>query len=153
MERKLQYFSEPEFSPGTSPMGSRPGSPIMSDTEYEISGKSGKRASISDQKSNEAEQSWEWGQLPSSTTPSHKSAEKSSKSEKLKVKINNEEIENSKAKRKGWGISSYLFGGQTKKESNEEAPGVYLDDLKGDDEEMLKIYLGETRTRSNTISR
>ena len=73
------------MSPVTSPMGSRPGSPVMSDTEFET----GKRGSISGQITGssggsgkkEAEQSWEWGQLPSSTTPTH---QKTSKSEKVK---------------------------------------------------------------------
>ena len=32
----VQYFSEPEMSPVTSPIGSRPGSPILSDTGMEI---------------------------------------------------------------------------------------------------------------------
>jgi len=157
-ERKYQYFSEPEISPGTSPMGSRPGSPILSDTEFET-GKGQKRGSISASggagKEAAAEQSWEWGKLPSSITPSHH--KETSKSEKkikaLENNTTNEEDENKR--RSGWGISNYLFGGHSKKRdpNAEEAPGVYLDDLKGDDEEMLKIYLGETRTRSNTISR
>merc|ERR1712156_520942 len=81
IERQFSYFSEPEISPGTSPMGSRPGSPVMSDTEFET----GKRGSISTSGGGsgkkEAEQSWEWGQLPSSTTPTH---QKTSKSEKVK---------------------------------------------------------------------
>merc|ERR1712008_358949 len=73
IERQFNYFSEPEISPGTSPMGSRPGSPdnVMSDSEFET----GKRGSISGSGGSggkkEAEQSWEWGQLPSSITPTH----------------------------------------------------------------------------------
>ena len=29
------YYSEPEMTPMTSPLGSRPGTPVLSDTEYE----------------------------------------------------------------------------------------------------------------------
>ena len=82
----LSYiFSEPEISPGTSPMGSRPSSPdmVMSDTEFET----GKRGSISGSGGSggkkEAEQSWEWGQLPSSITPTHgKNSNKNSEKNK-----------------------------------------------------------------------
>lgn len=148
LERKLQYFSEPEISPGTSPMGSRPGSPVMSDTEFETKGK---RGSISGApgagNSKEAEQSWEWGKLPSSTTPQH-SKDMNKKEKKANADVNADQIKSGS----GWGISEYLFGRQSKDKKNiDEAPGVYLDDLKGDDEEMLKIYLG-SRPRTNTMS-
>ena len=133
IERKLQYFSEPEISPGTSPMGSRPGSPVMSDTEFET----GKRGSVSgpsggQKKASEAEQSWEWGQLPSSTTPQH--SKDGLKKDKKDAK------EGSEGKKGGWGISDYLFGRNSKQnvaaKTASEAQGVYLEDLK-DDEEML----------------
>ena len=42
--KNTQYFSEPELSPSTSPMGSRPSSPICSDTEFE----SAKRERVKD---------------------------------------------------------------------------------------------------------
>merc|ERR550532_3280198 len=147
IEKRLQYFSEPELSPGTSPMGSRPGSPVMSDTEYEIRDRSSSaRNSLPGSKkdSNASEQSWEWGQFPQNT-PQHTSEDK-------KVKKSNQTVDDTAAQNKsGWGISSYFFGG--KKESSnkaQEAQGVYLDDLKDVDEEMLKIYVGASRTRNNT---
>jgi phosphatidate phosphatase LPIN len=120
----------------------------MSDTEFET----GKRGSVSgpsggQKKASEAEQSWEWGQLPSSTTPQH--SKDGLKKDKKDAK------ESSEGKKGGWGISDYLFGRNSKQnvaaKTASEAQGVYLDDLK-DDEEMLKIYLG-SRTRSNTISK
>ena len=144
---KPQYFSEPEISPGTSPMGSRPPSPILSDSEYETRGH---RGSIT-KKETAAEQSWEWGQLPTSTTtPQHS---KEAKTEKSGLEgTSKEAVEKSGS---GSGIISYLFGGQSKnKKPEDEAPGMYLDDLiekQNDDEEMLKIYLG-SRSRNETIS-
>ena len=136
IEKRLQYFSEPELSPGTSPMGSRPGSPVMSDTEYEIRDRSSSaRNSLPGSKkdSNASEQSWEWGQFPQNT-PQHTSEDK-------KVKKSQTVDETAAQNKSGWEISSYFFGG--KKESSnkaQEAQGVYLDDLKDVDEEMLSLH-------------
>merc|ERR1712223_1954995 len=129
--------------------GSRPGSPVMSDTEFET----GKRGSISTSGGGsgkkEAEQSWEWGQLPSSTTPTHPKTNKNEKNNKDGVLGDSEEP--GKSGSAGWGI----FGGwglgagkKSNKEEDDEQPGVCLDDLKNDDPEMLNIYLGRNRTRS-----
>ena len=139
IEKRLQYFSEPEGSPVGSPMGSRPGSPVMSDTEFEI-----KRNSLggpSKKDSNANEQSWEWGQLPQNT-PQHTSEDK-------KVYKKSQTVDESTGgKNSGWGFS-YLFGGK-KEVSKVQEQGVYLDDLKDVDDEMLKIYVG-SRTRNNTV--
>jgi len=140
IEKRLQYFSEPEGSPVGSPMGSRPGSPVMSDTEFEI-----KRNSLggpSKKDSNANEQSWEWGQLPQNT-PQHTSEDK-------KVYKKSQTVDESVqgGKNSGWGFS-YLFGGK-KEVSKVQEQGVYLDDLKDVDDEMLKIYVG-SRTRNNTV--
>jgi phosphatidate phosphatase LPIN len=143
MERQLQYYSEPEISPGSSPMGSRPGSPVSSDTEYETRGQRGSKEG----KEASEQQSWEWGKLPSSTTPQHKES-KSNKAEEAAKKEVGDEAAN-KDKSGGWGFSYLFRGGQPKKKAGgeDEKPGVYLEDLKGDDEEMMKIYLG-SRHRS-----
>ena len=61
----VDYFSEPENI--TSPMGSRPGSPIMSDSEL-MSESSGLRKKRENEGKERGEQKWEWGQLPSTTT-------------------------------------------------------------------------------------
>ena len=86
----------------------------------------------------------------STTTPQHS---KEAKTEKSGLEgASKESVEKSGS---GSGIISYLFGGQSKnKKSEDEAPGMYLDDLiekQNDDEEMLKIYLG-SRSRNETIS-
>ena len=125
----MQYFSEPEMSPVTSPMGSRPGSPVLSDTEFES-----QRRAEEQQQLDENEQSWEWGKLPtnSPSTPDR------AKSEDLKK-------DEEKTESRGWGLS-YLWRGSGKQKAKEEA--VYLEDLK-DDEEMLKIYVGSHPQQQN----
>ena len=144
IEKRLQYFSEPELSPVTSPMGSRPGSPVMSDTEFEIRNSARNSLPGSKKASDASEQSWEWGQFPQNT-PQH-----TSDSDKKVYKKSQTVDETAAQNKSGWGISSYFFGGK-KESSNKaaEAQGVYLDDLKDVDEEMLKIYVG-SRTRNQT---
>merc|ERR1711953_559800 len=123
IEKRLQYFSEPELSPVTSPMGSRPGSPVMSDTEFEIRNSARNSLPGSKQTSDANKKVYKKSQTVDETAAQNKS---------------------------GLGISSYFFGGK-KESSNKaaEAQGVYLDDLKDVDEEMLKIYVG-SRTRNQT---
>ena len=129
---KPQYFSEPEISPANSPNGSRPPTPtgILSDTEYETRSHRGSISSMS-KKEAAAEQSWEWGQLPTSTSPQHS---KEVKSESMNSKDVN--------KSGGSGFISYLFGGPSKKKDIDDDKGVYLDDLINKDDEELKLYLG-----------
>jgi len=150
IERQFNYFSEPEISPGTSPMGSRPGSPenCLSDSEFET----GKRGSISGQISGssggsgkkEAEQSWEWGQLPSSTTPTQPKTNKNEKNNKGEG-CDSEEL--GKTESGGWGIFG-MFGSKNKNRESDNQPGIYLDDLQTADKEIAEIYLGRNRTRS-----
>jgi len=150
IERQFNYFSEPEISPGTSPMGSRPGSPdnVMSDSEFET----GKRGSISGSGGSggkkEAEQSWEWGQLPSSITPTHgKNSNKNSEKNKQDDGIDpaGKNIEPAP----GW--FGGLFGSKKNREDDHQ-PGIYLDDLQQEiqaNTEIAEIYLGSrNRTRS-----
>ena len=77
---QIQYFSEPEtYSPITSPLGSRPGSPIMSDSEIMSSESSELRKTRENEEKERGEQSWEWGKLPSTTTtPAQDKARKAS---------------------------------------------------------------------------
>ncbi len=63
---RMDYYSEPEMSPMVmSPIGSRPATPILSDTEYETNRSAPGTAEASD-----GQQSWEWGQLPTTSTSS-----------------------------------------------------------------------------------
>ena len=65
----VQYFSDPEnYSPINSPIGSRPGTPIMSDSEIMSSESSVLKKARENEGKERGEQSWEWGQLPSTTT-------------------------------------------------------------------------------------
>ncbi len=59
------YFSEPDLSPSTTPVGSRPPSPVLSDSELEV----GQRVTVGPAAVKQEEQSWEWGQLPTTMTP------------------------------------------------------------------------------------
>ena len=75
----VHYFSEPEtYSPITSPIGSRPGSPIMSDSEI-MSESSERKKTRKDEEKEKGQQSWEWGQMPSTaTSPSQEASRKAS---------------------------------------------------------------------------
>ena len=144
---RMQYFSEPEITPGTSPMGSRPSTPVMSDTEFETQSRSNDAGEAT-------EQSWEWGQLPN-TTPQHHSKNPGNSSDSKKNKNQTEgskdaEGDDDAAKRNSGWLTSFFRGSDkssnnAKKEEN-TMPGVYLDEIKGDDEEMLKIYVGRHRS-------
>ena len=62
-----QYFSEPEMTPPTtSPMGSRPATPVLSDSELEVGQRTATAGSANVKR--DEQQSWEWGQLPTSST-------------------------------------------------------------------------------------
>jgi len=58
------YFSEPDLSPVTSPVGSRPPSPVLSDSELEVA----QRVTVTAGANKQEEQSWEWGKLPTTST-------------------------------------------------------------------------------------
>lgn len=121
--KTTQYYSEPEMM---SPEGSRPNTPISSDTEYET------KRQISE------EQSWEWGKLPntSSPSPSKGMIHKENSDSKLDTR-NKAGKDEGDSRQRSWTFSFW----KSKNESKRQTDGVYLDDLK-DDEEMMAIYLG-----------
>ena len=114
-------------------MGSRPGSPdnVMSDSEFET----GKRGSISGSGGSggkkEAEQSWEWGQLPSSITPTHgKNSNKNS--EKNKQDGDSDGIDPAgKNIEPAPGWFGGLFGSKKNREDDHQ-PGIYFSNLQRD---------------------
>lgn len=146
------YFSEPDLTPVTSPIGSRPPSPVLSDSELEVP----QRMNASAAASVKEEQRWEWGQLPTTTTPAEQKQQErqnesntqgsssNQKSDKSGEK-NNKEGQKAGTEGAGWGLS-YLWRSKPKNEKQsgiqEEKTGIYLDDLKDDDAEMLQIYVG-----------
>jgi len=68
------YFSEPELSPVTSPVGSRPSSPILSDSELEVGQRSAAPGPVGVK---QEEQRWEWGQLPTKSSSAKKESKDS----------------------------------------------------------------------------
>ncbi len=153
---RVDYFSEPEMSPVASPLGSRPGTPnILSDSEYETKQRQPSASSEADDGA--TQQSWEWGKLPS--MPNQVAA--------AGAKEQKEDAEKALSKAKGEGKAEGGAGGKeikrqrtwtfslwskTNKEEGDKEEGaasrggVYLDDIK-DDQEMLSIYVGSSSHR------
>ncbi len=154
----VEYFSEPEM---ISPRGSRPSTPVLSDTEYET-----KRSDLKKKTTGAAvaaaaaaaaaaggEQSWEWGKLPQPTGDSGSDTVDSEKSKDVEANKESAESEDAGMKRRWtfsslWrsgGSSAGSAAGQNKKK---DGPGKYLDELK-DDEEMMAIYVGSVGKRNS----
>ena len=107
-------------------------------SEYETRGHRGSISSSS--KKQEEQQSWEWGQLPTSATPQHHSKE--SKNSELAGGNSKEHVIDKSANAPGGpGLISYLFGGQSSKKKVDDVPGMYLDDLEKADEEVNIVFL------------
>lgn len=154
-----QYFSEPEMTPaGGSPKGSRPETPvvsslinntelkalkaedILSDTEFE------KERADEEKEDNmsENQEVWNWGELPTTiSAPAAKDHQGQTEAKKEQESKAEEE-----KRQKSWTFSFWKSQNEGKGKSNN--PGVYLDDLKDDDEEMMAIYLG---SRSSSKAR
>jgi len=113
----FHYFSDQEE--GSSPMTSRPCSPVLSDSEFE-------------KKNKDEVPAWKWGELPSPIGHnSHKIV--------TQVSMSDKKDKNAEDERKR---SSWWWGGEKRKGS--ETPGITLDDLtKGGhvDPELAAIYL------------
>ena len=106
-------------------------------SEYETRGHRGSISSSS--KKQEEQQSWEWGQLPTSATPQHHSKE--SKNSELAGGNSKEHVIDKSANAPGGpGLISYLFGGQSSKKKVDDVPGMYLDDLEKADEEVNIVF-------------
>ncbi len=148
---RMDYYSEPEMSPIMSPIGSRPATPILSDSEYET--KQHGTQSVSDEDG--TQQSWEWGQMPTSTvqtvaqgvTQGMGQRRKASTDTKVAVGEEGEQDEKSKDSKRyrSWTFSLWSKSKETEEQGRKakDAPGVYLDDIK-DDQEMLSIYVGSS---------
>lgn len=91
--------------------------------------------------SKDGEQSWEWGQLPTTQGDKKSEAQASGKSDA-------EKQQQSKDKRdRRW---TFSFWKSSQKEDCTSVQGMYLDDLK-DDEELLSLYVGSTRRDQHGI--
>ena len=147
----IQYFSDPEsYSPKASPMGSRSGSPIMSDSEI-MSESCVLKKTREDEGKERGEQSWEWGKLPTTTTKpqdkiSKTSIEESDKTEEPKTETSTEDS--------GWkflwfrGRSESSNKGSKEEDkppkedtkNDETQTGVTLESLKTDED--IRKYIG-----------
>jgi phosphatidate phosphatase LPIN len=146
----MDYFSEPEM---TSPQGSRPPTPVQSDTEYETK-REKKKSAVA------GEQSWEWGKLPMSAKDAaakdaaakdEKDGQKSEEDGATKINVDSTDGAAGGSKRR-WTFSSFWKSGENNSKNRDRrqvgVPGVYLDDLK-DDEEMMAIYVGSVGRRTS----
>ena len=114
------YFSEPDLTPTTSPVGSRPSSPVLSDSELEV----GQRVTVGPAPVKQEEQSWEWGQLPTKLSQADQEAKESSQTAPIPAS-SNREIEGSGQDPKkeaksgeGTGWVSYFWRGRQKSEKS-----------------------------------
>ncbi len=152
---RMDYYSEPEMSPITSPIGSRPATPILSDSEYETKQR-GNQSTVYD--ADRTQQSWEWGQMPTSAAQAAVQAaaqgaahgRKASTDAKAAAREEGEQDEKSKDSKRyrSWTFSLWSKSKETEEQGGKakDAPGVYLDDIK-DDQEMLSIYVGSSSHR------
>ena len=147
----LQYFSEPEVE--TSPMASRPSSPVQSDTEFEAA----KREE--DAAEEDTEQSWEWGQMPTNPVEPNKSRSRhasggqGSKGDPTTPPSSISPVTQVAEKAEsgtGSGWSLWWGGSKTPSKNNPEN-AVYLDDLK-DNEQMMKKFIGSHLYNKNMKS-
>ncbi|KAK6168129.1 hypothetical protein SNE40_022017 [Patella caerulea] len=125
-------LSDPELSPISSPVASRPPSP-KSDTEVD------RQRAEETQHSMLLEESatWDWGDFP-----------KPPSSEALSTLVSQSD-EEAKSSQDAKNVQSGKLFKLWKRESSmkqQEADGVYLDDLQLDDPEIAKLYLGSPRS-------
>lgn len=117
----FHYFSDQEE--GSSPMTSRPCSPVLSDSEFE-------------KKNKDEVPAWKWGELPSPV---------GHHSHNIVTQVSDKKDKNSEDERKR--SSSWWSWGEKRKGS--DTPGIRLDDLtKGGqvDPELAAIYLSPSNT-------
>lgn len=115
------YFSEPDLTPTTSPVGSRPPSPVLSDSELEV----GQRVTVGPAPVKQEEQSWEWGQLPTKLSQADQELKESSQTAQIIPTSSNRQIEGSNQDSKkeaksgeGTGWVSYFWRGRQKSEKS-----------------------------------
>lgn len=122
----IHFFSDTELASGKSPHGSRPQTPIQSDSEYEMSNRIDSNAVKNDIMTNSA--SWKWGELPTQDTIVHQS-------------FDTEDAKQA-AQRNSMLSNMFSFMKQSKKLRNSTSEGVYLSDIdaKGMDPKMMDLY-------------
>lgn len=127
----IHFFSDTEVQSGLSPRGSRPSTPIQSDTEFEVSQR--EKNDESSLMSNSA--SWKWGELP--TQPEE---------------IPGQTKEDAKqAQRNSMLGGMFSFMKQGRKLRKNASEGLYLEDLENDaiDPEVAALYFPQHQRRSS----
>lgn len=122
----IHFFSDTEIA--NSPCGSRPSTPIQSDSEFEISQRDNAMKNGSNLESSSTA-SWKWGELP--TTPVKNDADISMNKEKRQTERNST-------------LSTmFSFMKETMKKRKNQPEGVYLSDLidtENVDPELVAMY-------------
>lgn len=130
-ELDIHFFSDTEVQSGLSPQGSRPSTPVQSDTEFEVSQR--EKNDDSSMMSNSA--SWKWGELP--TQPEE---------------IPGQTKEDAKqAQRNSMLGGMFSFMKQGRKLRKNAPEGLYLEDLENDaiDPEVAALYFPQHQRRSS----
>lgn len=114
----IHFFSDTELASGKSPHGSRPQTPIQSDSEYEMSHRD-TSADKNNIMTNSA--SWKWGELPTQLLDTEDAKQ---------------------AQRNSMLSNMFSFMKQSKKLRKSSSEGVYLSDLdtKDMDPKMMALY-------------
>lgn len=122
----FHFFSDTEVGKNQTPNGSRPNSPIKSDTEFEVTQWTDKSA---DDIMNSSA-SWKWGELPTPAPPMEEESNDSI----------SDEVKN--ARRISMISNMFSFMKQSKKMRRMSQEGIYLSDLEADlDPEVEALYL------------
>lgn len=117
----IHFFSDTDVASGKSPQGSRPSTPIQSDSEIEISQR--EKGETSNLMTSSA--SWKWGELPTQGDDTNITSEDATQAQRNSMLSN-----------------MFSFMKQSKKMRKKSSEGVYLSELdtEGMDPEMAALY-------------
>lgn len=117
----IHFFSDTDVASGKSPQGSRPSTPIQSDSELEISQR--EKGETSNLMTSSA--SWKWGELPTQGDDTNITSEDATQAQRNSMLSN-----------------MFSFMKQSKKMRKKSSEGVYLSELDTDgmDPEMAALY-------------
>lgn len=116
----IHFFSDTEIGSGKSPQGSRPSTPIQSDTEFEMQREKAEQGNLMTSSA-----SWKWGELPTQGDEANVTSEDAKQAQRNSMLSN-----------------MFSFMKQSKKMRKASAEGVYLSELdtEGMDPEVAALY-------------
>ncbi|XP_011499045.1 PREDICTED: phosphatidate phosphatase LPIN1 isoform X2 [Ceratosolen solmsi marchali] len=131
----FHFFSDTEVT--TKDKGSRPNSPVQSDTEFEVQ-KITQESKVGEEEKSHG-QSWRWGELPS---PPHDGSLVAHGLPLNTVDASNPNIETAEARRSMLGGMFSFMKKTSRVRHNPESEGIYLSDLNADelDPEVAALY-------------